>query len=134
MAKKDEDRLMAAVISGLNDVADQLKVANKLKALDLKGRLGVDEALKVVSDKGMEKQDDQIESALDEVKEKMRKELYLVKHENKVLKLGILQTGYVPADPEYLRHKTAMSYEIACEFNDILKEFKKECEKGPIDV
>lgn len=87
----------------------------------------------------MEKQDDPIGAVLDEVKEKisiekMRKELDRVKRENKVLKLGILQTGYVPAEPEFSEYKTAMSYEFACEFNDIMKEFKKECEKGPIDV
>ena len=86
-----------------------------------------------------EKQDDPIEAALDEVKakiviEKMRKELDRVKRENKVIKLGILQTGYVPAEPEFRKYKTAMAYEFACEFNDIMKEFKEECEKGPTDV
>lgn len=89
--------------------------------------------------KERKKQDDQIEAVLDEVKEKIsieniRKELNRVKRENKLLKLGILQTGYVPAEPEFRKYKTAMSYEFACEFNDIMKEFKKECEKGPIDV
>ncbi len=89
--------------------------------------------------KEREKQDDPIEAAEDEVKaktaiEKMRKELYRVKRENKLLKLGILQTGYVPAEPEFRKYKTAMAYEFACEFNNIMKKFKKECEKGPIDV
>ena len=48
-----EARYMEVVPRALRDIADQLKVANRLKALELKGRLGlgvtpkmVDEAVK----------------------------------------------------------------------------------------